>query len=142
MPRRKAGIAGSVVVAQPAPRLALNASQGLEGHRLDHRAKAQAHSSNPIPRPSPTHPRGSLRAFQQFVKGAFIPIGSMTSGFPSRLMRLPAVPHDAAMHSTHPEMGHGLRCPQTMFTKQVSGALAQRGFPVVAAEAEQVERTR
>jgi hypothetical protein len=54
------------------------------------------------------------------LKGAFIPIGSMTSGFPSRLMRLPAVPHDAAMHSIHPEMGHGLRCPRTMFTKQVS----------------------
>jgi hypothetical protein len=29
-----------------------------------------------------------------------------------------------------------------MFTKQVPGPLAQRGFPVVAAEAEQVERTR
>jgi hypothetical protein len=37
---------------------------------------------------------------------------------------------------------HGGRCRQTMFTKQVSGPLAQRGFPVVAAEAEQVERTR
>ena len=29
-----------------------------------------------------------------------------------------------------------------MFTKQVPEPLAQRGFPVVAAEAEQVERTR
>ncbi len=29
-------------------------------------------------------------------------------------------PNEAAMHSTHPEMGHGLRCRRTMFTKQVS----------------------
>ena len=29
-------------------------------------------------------------------------------------------PHDAPMHSTNPEMGHGLQCRLTMFTKQVS----------------------
>ncbi|SRR6266508_55810 len=42
----------------------------------------------------------------------------------------------------HPKMSHGVRCGRTMFTKQVSPPIGRSGFPVMAAEAEQVERTR
>jgi hypothetical protein len=39
-------------------------------------------------------------------------------------------PHDEAMHSTHPEMGHGLRYRLRMFRKQVTrGPNLMRGFP-------------
>jgi hypothetical protein len=47
------------------------------------------------------------------------------------------------MHSTtHPEMRHGVRCRPTMFTKQVSRPVDGLDPPIVAAEAEKVERTR
>jgi hypothetical protein len=47
--------------------------------------------------------------------------------------------HDAAMHSTHPEKGHGLRCRPTMSRKQVSRPVDGLDPPIAAAEAEQVE---
>jgi hypothetical protein len=51
-------------------------------------------------------------------------------------------PHDAAKDSTHPEVGHGLRCrPDNVDETSVSPS-GQPGFPVVAAETEQVERIR
>ena len=34
---------------------------------------------------------------------------------------LPCGPHDAAVHSTHSEMGHGLNVSPRVFTKQASG---------------------
>jgi hypothetical protein len=42
----------------------------------------------------------------------------------------------------HLGMGHGGRYGQTMFTKQVSGLVDSLDPPIVAAEAQQVERTR
>jgi len=39
-------------------------------------------------------------------------------------------------------MNHGVRYGPTMFRKQVSRPVGQSGSPIVAAEAEQVERTR
>src|SRR6266542_1582967 len=51
-------------------------------------------------------------------------------------------PHDAAMHSTHTDMSHGVRCGQRMFTKQVSRPVDSLDPSIVAPEAEQVERTR
>jgi len=41
-----------------------------------------------------------------------------------------------------PEVTHGGRYRPTMFRKQVSRPVGQSGSPIVAAEAEQVERTR
>jgi hypothetical protein len=82
----------------------------------------------------------SLANASDHLKGTSIPIGIMTSGFPSRLMRLPAVPHDAAMHSTHPEMGHGLRCPPDNVHETGVSSGGPSGSPIVAAEAEQVEQ--
>jgi hypothetical protein len=45
------------------------------------------------------------------------------------------------MHSTNPEVRDGGRCRLTMFPKQVSGPGRQFGSPIVAAEAEQGDRT-
>jgi hypothetical protein len=46
------------------------------------------------------------------------------------------------MHSTHPDMGHGLRCrPDDVYETGVSPG-GQSPSPIEAAEAEQIDRTR
>jgi hypothetical protein len=99
------------------PQCALEASHG--------RMARPEPSSNRAPGSPPGDASSRRQTSRRYLKGAFLPIGGLTSGFP----------HQGSLGSG----GHGVPCGPTMFTKQVSGPVEKSGSPIVVAEAQQVD---
>src|SRR6266511_969795 len=84
-------------------------------------------SSNRAPGSPPGDASSRRQTSRRYLKGAFLLIGGLTSGFP----------HQGSLGSG----GHGVPCGQTMFTKQVLARWTV-WIPHRGPEAEQVERAR